>query len=352
MEHPALAPPALTTDLPGIGGRIKVELDDFVVEEIPAYEPSGTGDHVYLWIEKRDLSAEYFVRQLGKRLGIPSDEIGTAGLKDRRAVTRQWVSVPKIAEPRLTQIDGDGIRVLNVSRHANKLKAGHLRGNRFQILIRDYDRSKLEFVAPILDRIRDLGMPNYYGPQRFGQTGETAENGLRMIRGERLNAPPFRLKLYLSAAQSLLFNDCLARRIADGLYRTVLDGDVMMKWPFGGIFYVEDVPVEQARFDKRETVTAGPMFGKKTFATKGPAAEREAAALRENDLTESSFDRPGKWMSGTRRHNIVYIDDLAATPEEHGLRLTFSLPAGSYATVLLREVMKADVSDAEGEPET
>lgn len=348
MDHPVLAPPAFTADLPGIGGRIKAELDDFVVEEIPAYEPSGTGDHVYLWIEKRDLSAEYFVRQLAKRLGIPAAEIGTAGLKDRRAVTRQWVSVPKVAESRLSQIDGDGVRVLNVSRHANKLKPGHLRGNRFQILIRDYDRSKLEFVAPILDRIRELGMPNYYGPQRFGQNGETAENGLRMIRGERLNAPPFRLKLYLSAAQSLMFNDCLSRRIADGLFRTVLSGDVMMKWPFGGIFNAEDVPTEQARFDRRETVTAGPMFGKKTFAAKGVPAEREAAALRENGLTELSFDRPGKWMSGTRRHNLVYLEDLAAVPEDSGLRLSFSLPSGSYATVLLREVMKENVADAEG----
>lgn len=345
MDHPALAPPPLTADLPGIGGRIKVELDDFEVEEIPAYEPSGSGDHLYLWIEKRDLSAEYFVRQLGQRLGIPSGDIGTAGLKDRRAVTRQWVSVPKVAEPRLNQVDGDGVRVLTVTRHANKLKPGHLRGNRFRILIRDGEN--LDRVAPILDRVRELGLPNYYGPQRFGRDGETAANGLRMIRGERLNAPPFRLKLYLSAIQSLLFNDCLARRIADGLFRTVLDGDVMMKWPFGGIFTAEDVPAEQARFDRRETVTAGPMFGKKTFAAKAAAAKREAAVLRDNDLTESSFDRTGKWMSGTRRHNLVYVDELASTVEATGLRLTFALPAGSYATVLMKEVMKADARTEE-----
>jgi tRNA pseudouridine13 synthase len=226
--HPALTPPPLTADLPGIGGRIKVQLDDFEVEEIPQYTPCGEGDHLYLWLEKRDMSGEYLVRQLGKRLNVRPDDIGTAGLKDRHAVTRQWVSVPKIAEAQLPHAEGDGIRILNVSRHTNKLRPGHLRGNRFRILIRDC--TQLERIEPIIAHLREQGLPNVYGPQRFGHEGETAENGLRMIRGERLNAPPFRLKLYLSALQSLLFNDYVMRRIADGFFRQVLDGDVMMKW--------------------------------------------------------------------------------------------------------------------------
>src|SRR6476619_1033850 len=115
-------PPFLTPDLPGVGGRIKEQIDDFEVEEIPAYEPCGQGDHLYLWIEKRDVGAEYFMREIAKRLGIKSNEIGTAGLKDRRAVTRQWVSVPLAAENQVAQIDGGDIRVLNVSRHSNKLR--------------------------------------------------------------------------------------------------------------------------------------------------------------------------------------------------------------------------------------
>src|SRR4051794_30038901 len=116
--------PFLTPALPGVGGRIKAEPADFDVEEIPAYEPAGTGDHLFLWIEKTDMGAEYFARQVARRLGIPNGEVGTAGLKDRRAVTRQWVSVPANCEPALGQLDGDGIRVLNVSRHTNKLKPG------------------------------------------------------------------------------------------------------------------------------------------------------------------------------------------------------------------------------------
>ena len=109
------APPLLTADLPGVGGRIKVVPEDFEVEEIPAYPPSGSGDFLYLWIEKRDMGAEYFARQVARRLDIPVGEVGTAGLKDRRAVTRQMVSVPAGVEDRLAQLEGDGIRVLTVS---------------------------------------------------------------------------------------------------------------------------------------------------------------------------------------------------------------------------------------------
>jgi tRNA pseudouridine13 synthase len=339
--------PFLTPDLPGVGGRIKVEPADFEVEEIPAYEPSGTGEHLYLWIEKTDMGAEYFARQVARRLNIPNSEVGTAGLKDRRAVTRQWVSVPATCEPQLAQLDGDGIRVLNVSRHSNKLKPGHLKGNRFRVFVRDATPADVE---PILNRVRELGLPNFYGPQRFGRDGETAALGMAMLKGEPTKVRnPFLRKLALSAAQSLLFNDYLARRMADGLFRTVLAGDVMAKWPAGGMFTATDVPTEQRRFDARETVTAGPMFGRKTFPAHAGAADREAAVLETAGLSRASFDGFGKLVMGTRRHNLVYVEDLSATWEAEGLRLTFALPAGSYATVLLREVMKADVVGEEGE---
>jgi len=118
---PLASPPLLTADLPGIGGRIKTQLDDFEVEEIPAYQPGGTGEFLYLWVEKRDMGAEFFARQLAKRLDIAVNEVGTAGMKDRRAVARQMVSVPARAEANLSRLDGDGLRLLSVSRHGNKL---------------------------------------------------------------------------------------------------------------------------------------------------------------------------------------------------------------------------------------
>jgi tRNA pseudouridine13 synthase len=123
----------------------------------------------------------------------------------------------------------------------------------------------------------------------------------------------------------------------------------MMKWPFGGIFVAEDVAAEQPRFDARETVTGGPMFGGRMFASGGVAAEREAKVLTDRALSPAAFAGFGKLLSGTRRHNLVYLDDLTAEWEPDGLRLAFTMPSGSYATVVLREVMKAD-ADAEEEP--
>ncbi len=353
---PLRPPPLLTADLPGVGGRIKTIPEDFEVEEIPAYPPSGQGDFLYLWVEKRGMGAEYFVRQVARRLDVPVGEVGTAGLKDRHAVTRQMVSVPARAESRLPQLDGDGVRLLNVGRHGNKLKPGHLRGNRFRILIRDAAPGAADTIAPILDRLRRDGMPNFYGPQRFGRDGETVLFGMALLRHEpppaqlsRANLRnPFLRKLALSAGQAALFNHALVGRMADGLFRRVLPGDVMMKWPFGGLFVAENVAAEQLRFDARETVTGGPMFGRKMFAAAGEAAPREAAVLKDAGLTAEAFFGFGKLLSGTRRHNLIYLDDLTAAAEPEGLRLNFTLPAGCYATMLLHEVMKVDRLDADG----
>jgi len=347
MHHPAMTPPLLTPDLPGCGGTIRARDDDFEVEEVPSYEPCGTGEHLFLWVEKRGMAPEYFARRVAQKLGISPGAVGTAGLKDRHAVTRQWVSVPKECEPNVGKLDGDGVRVLRTGRHTNKLKPGHLRGNRFRILIRGANANAP--VDAILDRIRSQGLPNFYGPQRFGRDGSTLELGFQCLAGK---APrrirPFLFRFALSAVQSLLFNDYLARRLRDGLYRTVLAGDVMAKWPAGGLFVAQDVAAEQARFDAKETVTAGPMFGSKTYPAEGTAAEREAAVLRDNGMSPASFGGFGKLVLGTRRHNLVYLDDLAAAWEPDGLRLSFTLPAGSYATVLLREVMKTAVDEEEG----
>ncbi len=351
---PLSLPPLWTADLPGIGGRIKVQLDDFEVEEIPAYPPSGAGDYLYLWIEKRDMGAEFFARQLARRLGVDVSEIGTAGLKDRRAVTRQMVSVPADVEPRLNELEGDGIRLLSVNRHSNKLKPGHLHGNRFRILVREAHADAVTRLPLLIERVRRDGLANFYGEQRFGREGETVLLGLSMLRkepppeGSRAGfLKPFLRKLALSAAQSALFNHYLAVRMKEGLLRTVLSGDVMARWPFGGMFVAEDVVREQERLEAREIVGAGPMFGRKMFRAAGTAAEREEATLADSGLTPMAFHGFGKLLSGTRRHNLVYVDDLQAEGEAEGVRLSFSLPAGSYATVLLRELTKSDLSTNE-----
>jgi tRNA pseudouridine13 synthase len=340
---PVQRPPLLTANLPGIGGRIKTRIEDFEVEEIPAYEPSGAGDHLFLWVEKSGMGAEYLQRQVARRLGIPIGKVGMAGLKDRHAVTRQWISVPSAAQDHVIELDGDGIRVLSVNKHTNKLKPGHLRGNRFRILIRESDPAAADRLPPILDRLRAEGLPNYYGAQRFGRDGETAILGMDLLTGRKASLRnSFLKKLALSAAQAALFNDYLSRRLADEFMTRLLPGDVMCKWPVGGMFVAENVAAEQARFDARETVHAGPIFGRKTFPAAVEAAAREADVLRDAGLTTSSFNGFGKLVQGTRRHNVVYCDDISAHLETEGVRMMFSLPAGSYATVLLREIMKTE----------
>jgi tRNA pseudouridine13 synthase len=351
--------PFWTADLPGLGGVLKRQPEDFEVEEIPAYEPSGQGDYLYLWVEKRDMGAEYFLRQVARRLEIPVSEVGSAGLKDRRAVTRQMISVPAQVEGRLDRLTGEGLNLLKISRHGNKLKPGHLHGNRFRVLIRDVEPAAGERLGPLLDRLCREGVPNFYGPQRFGVEGETLRMGYALLgleppaSGPSARPPrnPFLRRLALSAVQSHVFNHYLSGRIRDGLLRRVLPGDVMAKWPFGGLFRAEEVAREQERFDARETVSAGPLFGRKLFAAVGEAAAREEAALRDLGLSPAVFGGFGKLLQGTRRHNLIYVDGLQADLEAEGVRLSFRLPAGSYATVLLREIMKASSPDPAGDAE-
>ena len=240
-------------------------------------------------------------------------------------------------------MEGDGIRILKTSRHTNKLRPGHLRGNRFSILIREVAPHAATITPALIGRIREQGLPNYYGTQRFGRGAETLTLGLALLRGEKTQRlSPFLRKLALSAVQSALFNHYLALRLSDGLLQRVLSGDVMAKVPFGGMFVAEDVVREQARFDAREIVSAGPIFGRKMFPAAADAAARERAVLANAGLTPASFSGFGKLLQGTRRHNLVYVTDLSAAMQAAAARLTFTLPAGSYATTLLRELMKSD----------
>lgn len=338
-------------------GKIKVDPEDFVVEELPAYLPSGEGEHLFLWIEKRDVSAEYLTGQLSRALGISRDAIGMAGQKDRRAVTRQWVSVPGEAEARLTALEdlaAQGlVRVLSSSRHRNKLRPGHLVGNRFEVRVRTADPHAFEIASRIAESVRAQGVPNRYGDQRFGIGDETLQWGRDLLSGARTSRDidPRRrrwfLRFALSAVQSDLFNAVVQVRQTQGLLHRVVEGDVLQVIASGGCFTTEDPAVDQLRVDAREVIPTGPMFGVKMKSPLGEALSLEQSVLDASGLKLQHFEPFSQLMQGARRAVVVYPQNVEVLADPLGVRLAFSLPPGAYATTVLEEFL----GPAEPDPE-
>ena len=342
--------PYLTEDLPGTGGSLKNAVADFVVEEIPIYSPTGEGDHLFLWIEKRGVSAQFLVKILAQQLRINPRDVGAAGMKDRHAITRQFVSVPGDCEPLLADFAFDGISILESTRHERKLKTGHLKGNRFLILLRNACEGGFENAVAIQEQIEQSGFPNYYGAQRMGIDNETLIMGLKLLKNERVPSKYFSNKslkrLALSAAQSCLFNRVLSDRISDESLHTVQLGDVMQVCESGGMFVVEDVPTEQGRFDLHETVITGPIFGPKMKQTTHAVQEHEEKILQEFSLEPAHFLRYKKLTSGARRPFLIWPEKLKIEQTTEGILFDFTLPSGVYATMLLREFMKNETIES------
>jgi tRNA pseudouridine13 synthase len=355
--------PFLTTTA-GLSGHFRNQPEDFLVEELPLYEASGEGEHTMLLIEKRDLTTPRLVEVLSQSLGISDREIGVAGRKDRFAVTRQFVTLParclNSLEPgpveeqlKLSEhlAPGESIRVLSADRHRNKLKTGHLAGNRFVIVLRDVAVSDaaastgaLATAQETCRQIEQSGFVNYFGEQRFGHSNNSDEDGFQLLRGEktrRLNRGA--LRYTMSAVQSRLFNEWAAKRVEENLAATVLPGDVMQVVESGGCFVVDpdELPTEQSRFDLRETVPTGPIFGPKMKTPGADAAARETAILESAGLTGEEFAKFRKVAAGARRPLLVRPKELAVKELcESTLQFSFVLPSGSYATSLLREILK------------
>lgn len=346
MPLTRIEPGYITSQSLRTGGELKSAPDDFEVEETPAYEPCGEGEHLYLWIEKRDVSADELQSRLSRGLDCARSDIGMAGLKDRRAITRQWVSVPAKYEPNVPRIESDELRVLKSARHRNKLKTGHLRGNRFRIRLRNVETGASAAARQIVDELQHKGIPNLYGDQRFGFDESTLELGVGLLEGScrpAAIAPAkrrFLMRLALSAAQSALFNNVLARRLADGLLHTALPGDVMQVVASGGVFTSTDAAVDQVRVDRREIVATGPMFGPEMKQPADVVAEREDLVLQAAGLTRAAFERFRNLTPGTRRALVVWPGGLSVELDGGDLILQFELPAGAYATAVVREFQK------------
>lgn len=390
----------LTAGLPGIGGRIKVRHEDFLVEELPLYDPCGEGEHTYVRIEKRGVSTFSAVQAIARELRIPARDVGYAGIKDAQAIARQTLSLLHVWPEEVEKLHIPGIQVLWISRHRNKLRTGHLRGNRFTIRVRGVGKEALPQARQILDLLLQRGVPNHYGVQRFGQRGNshllgrallhdeaasflaeflghpcaeeqeaTRDARLRYEAGDRAGAlqlwpsamtdEPRALRtliqtgdqsramhsvsrrvrrFLLSAYQSHLFNHILALRLQE--IDRVRQGDLAWNHDSGAVFLVEDGEAEQPRAERLEISASGPIFGFKMRMAEGEPGRLEREALEKEALSLEDFRLPGGLRAeGARRPLRVPLGEVEPW-YDGGLMLRFDLPPGSYATNVLREIMK------------
>jgi tRNA pseudouridine13 synthase len=339
-------PPVTEADT-GIGGVIRVEPDDFVVRELALYEPSGTGSHAYARVEKVGRTTRDLVDALAAA-GVPRAGIGVAGLKDKLARTEQWLSVPRrfeavafaalAAEP--------GVRLLATDRHRNRLGIGHLRGNAFTVRVRGVldgspsaGAEAAERVALACARLARAGLPNYFGPQRFGLEGRNAVDGVAVARGAKGPGDPRVGRFLISALQSQVFNLLLAERVQEGLLGSVVAGDWARKHDTNGTFQVEDAALETPRAEAFAISATLPLFGKKVRPSPADAGVREARVLAHLGLRWIDFVA----RHGDRRLARLPAPEVAARPDGADLILDFALPRGAYATTLLRELTHRDV---------
>ena len=342
--QPNVLPFATHLDAP-IEGQIKHVPEDFRVDEVPLYAATGTGEHLYVRFQKRDLDTKIAVRRIADALGASERDAGFAGMKDRRAVTTQWASFVRGDAERLKDAKLEGIEVLEVSRHANKLRTGHLAGNRFTLRLRGADPARAADAERVLGELATRGVPAYYGEQRFGRDGDNVARARAWIVD---GGPPprahFERKLFVSSLQSAIFNELLAARVSDGTWCGVIDGDVVRKEDSGGLFIAtgEALPDAQARAERFEVSATGPMMGAKMKRPEGAALAQEEAAMARHGLDEAKLARFARDGEGTRRPYRMKLTDPTVTADPEGLVLSFTLPAGAYATVVLRELTRAD----------
>jgi tRNA pseudouridine13 synthase len=326
---------------------IRTEPEDFIVVEEPMYSASGEGDHTFLYVEKRGRTTEQVARDLARAGRVSARDVGYAGRKDRHALTRQWFSLEGVEPEDALSFNIQGAEVLEAHRHGHKLKTGHLRGNRFDIILRRAGECEIETIKERADELLRRGMPNRYGEQRFGRMGDNALQARRFLEG----GPPPRdrraARFLISALQSEVFNAVLDER-ADAFDRVEL-GDIARVEESGGLFWVDDLDRDLARAEAFEISATGPIFGKKMRAPVGDVARLERDVFDRfglPELAELTLPR-GIRARGTRRPLRVRPVDLEVTSlaQGGGLRVQCSLPSGAYVTVLL-ELLVGSVVDA------
>jgi tRNA pseudouridine13 synthase len=327
---------------PWLQARLRQRPEDFQVEELLDFAPSGEGEHVYLHLRKRDTNTRWLADRIAELAGVPPEQVGYAGLKDRRAVACQWFSVPlpPAREPDWERLAGVDLELLTVTRHERKLRQRDaLSGNRFAIRLQQAggDPAGLE---ERLETIRRRGVPNYFGAQRFGIDDGNLRQATRMLLRDRHGPRPDRFYrgLYLSAVRSQLFNEVLAWRVREGNWDCPLPGDILMD-AAGELIPLVEVPGA----DILEGVAClqvhptGPLWGRGRSPAKARALELEELALAGFPQWRYGLEHVG--LSQERRPLRVGVPDLAGIWEgEQTLLLTFTLPPGHFATAVLREI--------------
>jgi len=324
---------------PAATGRIRSVPEDFVVDEVLGHEPDGQGEHLWLWVAKRERNTMDVAGDLARAAGVHVRQIGFAGLKDRNALTRQYFSIhlPGTDSPDWSQWCIDGVTIESASRSSRKIKRGRLQSNRFELIVRELegDRTALE---ERLAGVRDHGVPNGFGEQRFG--GNNIARALALFRGE-LRRKPSKAKrgFYLSAARSLVFNHVLAERIERGDWNHLIEGDLAMLDGSRSFFPADAHDPDQARRCAEQDIhPSGPLPGQGDSPAEGAAADIENRMFEDHRELVEGLSKFG--MKQERRSLRMRVGGLEwSFPDETTLKLAFSLGTGSYATSVLRELL-------------
>ncbi|UJF19020.1 tRNA pseudouridine(13) synthase TruD [Vibrio sp. SS-MA-C1-2] len=327
---------------PVAAGLIKQLPEHFVVKEQLGFEFANRGEHFMVKIRKVGENTKYVVNELGKFCGVKSRDVSWAGLKDRHAVTEQWLSVhlPGKDDPDLTEFVAThpGIEVLETARHDKKLRPGDLVGNSFELHLTQVD--KIEDIIQRVEQVKERGVPNYFGEQRFGHQGNNVVQARRWGSKEINIRDKSKRSFYLSAARSWIFNQILSQRLTDDTVEQVLLGDLLQSETDhrGTLATAENLDCLQTQVNNNTADITGPLTGDNQLPTKDDAEKLELSIIeQEPELLALIRDNR---MRQERRELLLQLQELSWT--QHGddcLQLNFSLPAGSFATSVVRELM-------------
>ncbi len=330
---------------PVLRARIRSTPEDFRVDELDAFEASGSGEHLLLTIEKRGMNTAFAAKRIAQWAGVAESAIGQAGMKDRHAVTVQRFSVwlPKRVAPDLAGLQSEDLRVLAHAWHSRKLPRGALAGNRFRLVLREVEGERGSMDAR-LQEIAAHGVPNYFGEQRFGRGGGNVAKAVAMFAGGRVRREE--RSILLSAARSELFNRVLDARVANATWNAALEGEVWMLDGSRSVFGPEPMSADlQARLEAFDIHPSGPLWGEGDMRSSGDAAACELRAMAGDTAMRLRIGLEKAGLKQERRALRLRPESMAwEWLGDHALVLTFALPPGCYATTVLREL--GDIVDA------